>query len=133
MQFNQNLALEFGPIIATGRSYSASGGNLGGTVTANGNATGWTTNFVGLIPVATAFSLMGKLGVASINNSVNAYGPGGSDSLSQSKTDLVYGVGLQFDFTNKSYGRFEIENYNVADTSGNNRTSVMSFDFGFRF
>jgi len=44
---------------------------------------------VGMFPIANQFSLIGKLGLAN----VEADGPGGSED----KTEITWGIGVQFD------------------------------------
>lgn len=133
MQLNKYLALEFGPFGASNRNYTAQGGNLNYPITANGTTTGWDTMLIAMAPISSEFSLIGKVGVATIKNSATVSGGGISESQSQSKTDATYGVGAQYDFSNKVFGRISIDNYNIADSNAANRTTVVSIDVGVHF
>jgi hypothetical protein len=62
---------------------------------------------VGMYPVAPQFSVLGKLGFANIEVDV-----GGS---SDDKTELVFGIGAQYDVTRNLGARLMFTRYNTSD------------------
>jgi len=132
-QLNKNLAFEGGYIGSTNENYSANGGNLSGAVTATAKVDGWNLVAVGILPLSDQFSLLGKLGVASIHDSITLAGQGGSISVSGTKTDLTYGVGAQFNFTSATFARFDLDSYNIGDSTSASRSTVWTVNVGYKF
>ena len=62
---------------------------------------------VGIFPLNNQFSIIGKLGLAN----VEAEGPGGSED----KTELTYGIGVQWDFTRNLGARAQWQRYDTDD------------------
>lgn len=132
-QINKNWAVEGGYIGSTNETYSASGGNLVGPVSASGKISGWNLTGVGILPVANQFSLLGKLGIAGIRNSITATGAGGAITASGTKTDITYGIGAQYDFTNAAFVRFDLDSYKTGNSAASNRSTVWMVDVGYKF
>ncbi|MDE2118425.1 MAG: porin family protein, partial [Betaproteobacteria bacterium] len=132
-QINKNFAVEGGYLGSNNETYTATGGNLAGPVTASGNVTGWNLTAVGILPIANQFSLLGKLGVATIRDSATATGPGGTFSASGTKTDATYGLGAKYDFTNAVFVRLDVDSINVGSSASSSRSTVWTIDLGYKF
>ena len=132
-QVNRNFAVEGGYIGSSNQTYNASGGNLGGAISSSANISGWDLKAVGLLPVANRFSLLGKLGVADISESVSVTGPGGTAYLNGSKTDVTYGIGAKYDFTDAFSGRFDIDRYSIGSSTDYSRTDVWTVGVAYKF
>ena len=132
-QATKYLAVEGGYLGSNNETYTASGGNLGGPVTASASVSGWNFNVVGILPVANQFSLLGKVGLAAIRESGTVTGPGGSASLSGNKTDTAFGIGAKYDFANAVFVRIDLDRYNVGSNSSSSRVNVWMLDLGYKF
>ena len=132
-QINQNFAVEGGYLGSSNENYTASGGNLAGPISASGSVKGWNLTGVGILPLVNNFSLLGKLGFASIKESVTVVGPGGAAAGSGNKTDLTYGIGAKYDFTSNIFARFDVDSYNVGNSASSSRSTVWMFDIGYKF
>lgn len=130
---NKNFAVEGGYLGSNNETYTAQGGSLAAPANASANITGWNVTAVGILPLSEQFSLLGKLGVANIRESVTLSGAGGSRSADGTKTDVTYGIGAQYDFTKEVFGRLEVDNYNVGSGTSSSRGSVWMFDMGYKF
>jgi OmpA-OmpF porin, OOP family len=101
-QFNKNLAVEFG--------YTDLG-EVSGDETGFGAFSVESNVFelvaVGSWPFADKFSLYGKLGLYRGDTDASAAGI----SVSESNTDLTYGIGLRWDFTKNLGARLEYQIY----------------------
>lgn len=86
-QINENFAAEGGYVGSNNATYTATGGNLAGPISASGSVSGWNLTAVGRLPLGNQFSLLGKLGVADIRAGASVTGPGGTVSASGSKSD----------------------------------------------
>jgi OOP family OmpA-OmpF porin len=106
-QFNKNLAVEFG--------YTDLG-EVSGDETGFGPFSVETTVMelvaVGSWPFANNFSAYGKLGMYRGDTDAS----GGGFSVSESNTDLTYGIGLRWDFTKNLGARLEYQVY--SDVGG---------------
>lgn len=131
-QVNKNFAIEGGYIASNDEKYGASGGNLAGPITASAHVTGWTLAAVGILPLANQFSILGKLGYAGIQLSGSVTGPGGTASLSGTKSDLTYGVGVKYDLTTAASMRLDLDSYNVGDSSSSSRSNVWTIRLGYK-
>lgn len=132
-QINRNLAVEGGYIGSSNETYTATGGNLVGAVTATGKISGWNLTAVGILPVAEKFSLLGKLGVAGIKTSVSVTGPGGTVAVGGSRTDLTYGIGAQYYFTDAFFARLDLDSYKTGSSTSATRSTVWMVDVGYKF
>jgi OOP family OmpA-OmpF porin len=80
------------------------------------SAKGWTFMFVGVLPVASRFSLLGKIGTinsttSSERTATGAITVGGDPSSSKSEFNTAYGLGAQFDISKSLAVRVEAETY----------------------
>ncbi len=132
-QFNKNFALEGGYIASSHQNYSASGGNLPGTVTDSASVTGFDLSAVGILPLTGQFSLLGKLGVADMQNSATVTVAGLPSSSSASKTDLTYGLGAKYDFTDAVSMRLDWNSYNIGNSTSSTRYNVLGVGVGYKF
>lgn len=132
-QFIGNFAVEGGYIGSTDETYSASGGTLATPVNTSAHIRGWTLDAVGIWPVDNQSSLLGKLGVAGIQDKATVTGPVGSASLSGTKTDMTYGLGAERDFANDGLVRLDWDSYIVGDSASSNRSGVWTFGVGYKF
>lgn len=131
-EFDKYFALEGGYIGSTDETYNVSGGNIGSPFSASANIKGWNLTAVGMLPVYGQFSLLGKLGIASIKESADATYAGFSATASGTKTSPTYGIGVKYDFTNQFFGRFDVDSYSVGDSNYSNRNTVWTFSVGFK-
>lgn len=132
-QLNKNWAVEGGYLGSNNASYSASGGNLPGTVTSSASVSGWNFTGVGIVPLADKFSILGKVGVADMQESSNAQGNGISASTNGSKTGLTYGIGVKYDFTNAVFVRADLDSYDIGNSNSSSRSTVGMIDVGYKF
>lgn len=132
-QINRNWAIEAGYFQTNYENYSATGGNLPGPVTASARASGWHLSGVGILPLANQFSLLGKLGIASIEDEVTLSGPGGTLSASGTKIDTTYGIGAKYDVTKHFFGRLDVDSIKVGNSSSSSRYTVWTIDLGYMF
>ncbi len=75
----------------------------GGGLTVEGEVTSFQVSAVGSYPVADAFSVTGKLGMAMSTAKVTATFGGASGSAEEDSTDVVFGVGVLYN-VNESIG-----------------------------
>jgi len=132
-QFIKYFAVEGGYIGTNNPTYSASGGNLPGPVNVSDSVHGWDVKAVGILPLGYQFSLLGKVGAADMSSSATVTGPGGSASVSGSKTDVTYGLGAEYDFTNAVLVRLDWDNYNIGDSNSSNRVNIWTVGVGYKF
>jgi OOP family OmpA-OmpF porin len=124
-QVNRHFALEasyfdYGSVSASGQTFGVPF-RFGGEATAFGIAA------VGILPLASQFSLFGKLGLLRTEFEVSASGVGGSASDSDSDTGLHIGVGAMFDIARNVSLRAEWERNDEAEVD------MMSIGVQFRF
>jgi OOP family OmpA-OmpF porin len=132
-QINQNFAVEGGYSDLGNTTYSAIGGNIGAGINAEASITGFDLVAVGIVPVNEQFSLLGKLGVASIKDSVTVSGGGISKSTDGTKNDLTYGIAALYYFDKEHFGRIDVDSYNVGNSTSAKRSTEWSFNIGFKF
>lgn len=143
-QLNQNLAVEGGYIGSTDETYNAFGGNLVHPSTATARLAGWTLVAVGILPlddqfsvmnlsVPDHFSLLGKIGVSGISDSATVTGPNGTASVDSTKTNITYGIGVKYDFTDSTSMRLCLDSYSVGASSASSRSTVWTAGVGYQF
>ena len=105
---------------------SVSGGNISASV----GVTGLSASAVGRLPVSDMFAVYGKLGFASYDVDLHFRNvPGfGSGHLSDSDSDMIYGVGGALSFGGNFEARLEYEALNVDGDA-----SMISVSGLFRF
>lgn len=132
-QLDRNWALEGGYLGSSNSNYSALGGNLFGAATSSASFGGWNLTGVGILPLGSGFSLLGKLGVANMQESANVQGGGYSFSTGGSKTDATYGLGIKYDFGNGVFLRADLDSYNIGNSNTSSRSTVSMIDIGYKF
>ncbi len=132
-QLDKNVAFEGGYVGSNNETYTASGGNLAGPLSASADISGWDVKAVGILPVANQFSLLGKIGVADIKESATVVGPGGAASLSGSKTDITYGAGAKYDITQSVAVRLDWDRYSVGSSSDYSHSDVWTIGVAYKF
>jgi OmpA-OmpF porin, OOP family len=124
-QFNRHFALEFGYTDLGEVSASAPGVNV------SIESSAFELVAVGMLPIADKFSIYGKLGM--YRGETDASAPG--QSISESNTDLTFGVGVRFDLTKNLGVRAEWQKY--TDVGGGDigtaDVDVISIGVLFRF
>jgi opacity protein-like surface antigen len=121
---------QFMPMWGAEVSYATYGkASLGGT-SGDWETNGIQASAIGTFPVARAFSVLGKVGVARIEHKVTA------TSASSTRTNLAYGVGAQYDFTPVIAFRAQYERLGTigdANTTGQAKASLLSVGALYRF
>jgi len=111
--FDQNLGVE-GGIVSVGDS-TVNTVNLGGSETLKTSV--WYVAATGTFPVSNQFDLFGKLGLASTKIDYTTGGLFTPATFSGSKTNLMFGLGGQYNF-NQNWGlRVQYENFGKTDIS----------------
>lgn len=85
----------------------------------------------GTLPLASNFSLFGKLGVSGNSGKANFSIPGVSSS--ENKSDLMFGVGVLYDIMPKVAVRAEYEDFGKFNKSGGSSVRVNNFSVGLQF
>jgi OOP family OmpA-OmpF porin len=117
-QFNRNFAAELGYTNLGEITLTGPGG------TATVEVTAFELVGVGIFPIANQFSVYGKLGFARGEAETGGAAAGFSDS----STDLTYGIGVQYDFSQQLGVRAEWQRYDFDAA-----VDVMSIGVVFRF
>ena len=125
-QINRTFSVELG--YANLGEGTASGGGVNASIESNA----WELVGVGMFPIASQFSLYGKLGLFRADSDLSGNLGSGSDSSS----GLTFGVGGQYDFSRNMGVRAEWQRY--ADVGGDNTggesdIDVMSIGVVFKF
>lgn len=106
---------------------------LAGVVNTKLETDAWTLSALGILPLGDRFSLFGRVGVNFWNIDVSATGTGGgvtaTASDSDDGTDMVYGVGAAYNFTNKLGVRGEWERYEFDDADIDFLSAGISWNF----
>ena len=58
---------------------------------------------------------------------------GFSASTSGSKTDVTYGIGAKYDFTNAVFVRLDLDSYNIGNSNTSRRRTAGMLDVGYKF
>lgn len=114
-------------------SGSAGSGNVGGSlgfVSGTWKATGLEVSGVGTLPVSGAFSLTGKIGLASTDVKAD-YSSSllGSINESASNTKLAFGIGARFDVNSNLAIRAQYEDFGTvgdANSTGTTKLTMLS-------
>jgi OOP family OmpA-OmpF porin len=150
-RFNQNWAAELGYTNLGKFTYGNSAAT--GSFTETYKTSSWTGAAVGTMPLMNGFSLLGKAGLAynvakgSISGS-GAFGAGATafnPTGTKRKTDLLLGVGLNYDFSPQVGMRLEYEDFGKFGTAipttgasangniGRAKDSLWSMNLVYRF
>jgi OOP family OmpA-OmpF porin len=97
-----------------------------GSVRATAESSTFGVAAVGILPLG-QFDLFGKLGVGATNIDASATAGASSAAVSDSGSDIVFGVGATFNFTRNFGVRAEYERYNDSEIN------VLSVGVQYRF
>lgn len=117
-QINRNFAVE-GQFTGTGKAT-----NVAGTLKADA----LSLSAVGILPLNDAFSLYGKLGVASVSSTSSAAFGGNA-----TRTSATYGVGAQYNVTPTIGLRAGYDVYKAKTTTQNFDTNTVTVGAVFKF
>ena len=98
-----------------------------GAVTSTAQSSTFAVAAVGILPLGSNFELFGKLGIGYTNIDATGTSPTTSVGISDSGSDVVFGVGALFNFTRNLGVRAEFERYNDSEIN------VMSLGVQYRF
>jgi len=141
-RFNKNFALEGGYADLGEATWNSTVTvPAAGTVSASWKGKAWSLAAVGILPVSEQFEVFGKIGAHrwDVDLSITATGGGAvaADSLDDSGTGWLYGVGASYSFTKNMAVRAEWERYkDVGDennTGGQSDVDVWSLGLQFKF
>jgi OOP family OmpA-OmpF porin len=121
-QLNRNFALEGGYFNLGKFGYTANtvpAGTLNGTI----KLQGLNLDLVGILPITDKFSAFGRVGVNHAQARDSFTGTGAvrvtNPNPSRRDTNLKFGAGLQYAFTDSLAVRAEVERYRINDAVGN--------------
>jgi OOP family OmpA-OmpF porin len=121
-KINKNFAVEAGYFDLGKFGFTATTtppGSLTGTI----KLRGVNADVLGIVPITEKFSAFGRLGVQYAQAKDTFRGTGAvavlNPSPSKSDTNIKYGVGVQYDFTDSLAMRGEWERYRINDAVGN--------------
>ncbi len=128
-QFNRNFAAEVA--YAELGKVNASGVVSGVPQSGNWKARSWDIVAVGIMPIGEQFSLFGKLGIA-LWRLDSHLTPTGIGSVQQSPTgtSATYGIGGQYDFTQKVGMRLEWQKYKDVGNDAGVKSDIAVFSIG---
>ncbi len=129
-RFHRNVAVEAGyydlgklkfsgalagaiPPFAAGTAVSGSSRTRAGAV-----------SVVGIMPLGSEFSLLGKLGVSYSRQTTDISVGGLSGSVKDNATELTYGLGARYDFTPNVGVRAEWERFRVGGNNGGGKNDI---------
>lgn len=120
-QINKNFAVEGGYFDLGDFGYEAT--VPGGTLTGNAKVRGLNIDLVGILPITEKFSAFGRVGVTHAQTRDSFRGTGAvlvtNPNPSERDTNVKYGLGLQYAFTDHLSMRGEVERYRINDAVGN--------------
>jgi len=128
-QMNRHFALELAYTDLGEVSASGPGG------TASAEASAFEVVAVGTLPLADRFALYGKAGFYRGDVDARADTVLVSGSASESNTDLTFGAGVRFDFSERAAVRLEWQRYPDmgGDDTGEDDVDLLSVGIIFRF
>jgi OOP family OmpA-OmpF porin len=124
--FTPNLGVE-GAYVDLGKARLSVGSASGDL-----EATGFALLGKAVLPID-QFSLFAKLGFAYLDTEFSATGPGGSASISESNTDVVWGVGAGYSFTRNLGVRVEYERFRAELPGVKSDVDLLSVGVTYRF
>ncbi len=135
-QVDENFALEAEYIYSTDETYTAQGGNIASPLNFKDNVNGSIMSAVGILPMSAKLSFLGKLGLSYIHDKGVLSMGNTNISKTGTHTSMTYGAGVQCDFNESFFGRFEVNNlYDdvaTANTSSG-RSNIWSINLGAHF
>lgn len=133
--FRAAVGTQITPMWGAEVSYGSYGKASAGTflgISVDWEASGLQISGTGTFPVADAFSLIGKLGIARTDLKVSALGI----SFSETSTNLAFGIGAQYDVTQSVAFRAQYEDLGTvgnSNTTGTTKASLLSAGVVFKF
>jgi len=133
-QVMPNLAVE-----ASYANYGTAEFNDNAGFTVDGNVTGFQFSAVGSYPVADAFSLTGKLGLALTNGELDANIAGfGSAKFDDDTTTLAWGIGVRYDINTSIAVRAQYESlgkisFDSTDPTAESDVNLLTAGIVFNF
>ena len=97
------IGYAFNPIIAVELGYNDYGNVNYGGITSRGKSTHLSALLSA--PIADAFSVYGRLGISDTDRKASGFG----DSVSEKKTEAIYGVGFGYNFAKNIKGTVEYQ------------------------
>lgn len=116
--------------------YGSSNIGTGFGTTGTWRANGFQVSGTGTFPIGNAFSIIGKLGVATTDFKVSASGLGASVGMNETTTKFAFGVGAKYDFTDNIAIRAQYEDLGTvgnAATTGTTKLTILSAGLVFKF
>jgi opacity protein-like surface antigen len=133
-RFHPNFALELAYYGTGNESYSASGGNLTTSLSANASFSGASLNIVCIAPLFPSFSGVGKVGVASTREKFDISAVGiSSTGTSTTRTGLTADLGLRWDLPSRLFMTLDVARIALGDSSNYSWTTTISGGAGYRF
>ena len=123
----------WGAEVSYGSYGKGSAGTLG-PLSLDWEASGLQVSGTGTFPLSDVFSLIGKLGIARTDIKVTANC--GGCSVSETSTNLAFGVGAQYDFTKSIAIRAQYEDLGTvgnANTTGTSKVTLLSAGVVLKF
>jgi OOP family OmpA-OmpF porin len=122
-QVNRNFAVEAG-YVDLGRAGVSSRftGPAPGTIRADGRATAWHVDAVGMLPLNGSLALLGRVGIVAsetrLSAAATAAGVTVFEAMTDRETSYKLGLGLSYEFTKTVGVRGEWERFRVGDGDG---------------
>ncbi len=114
--FDQNLGVEGGIVSVGDSTVNSTVGALSSSETLKTSV--WYVAATGTLPLSNEFDLFGKLGLASTKIDYTSSGPlFGALSVNGSKTNLMIGLGGQYNFSQNWGLRVQYENFGKTDVT----------------
>ena len=135
-QITPNIAVE-GGYFDLGR-FNFSGVTSGGSYSGDTRARGLNLDLVGTLPLTDRLSVLGRVGAAYAqtrdNFSSTGFAPAITRDRSRNDTNVKFGLGLQYAFTEALSLRAEIERYRISDPiRSRNNVDMASVGLIYRF
>lgn len=133
--FRGAVGTQITPMWGAEVSYGSYGKESAGTgfgLSVDWETSGLQISGTGTFPVADAFSLIGKLGVARTDLKLT----GGGGSISETSTNLAFGIGAQYDFTKSVAIRAQYEDLGTVgndNTTGTYKITLLSAGVVLKF
>ncbi|MDH2915985.1 MAG: outer membrane beta-barrel protein [Gallionella sp.] len=140
-QVNPNFAIEGGYLnVSEATKITDSASVPGYTISAKAKGTALQVSGIGIYPVNDTFSVFAKAGLANVkvdvSGGVTPPIPGASLSDSGTNNNLAWGLGVQFDFSQKLALRAQYEDFGkigTASSTDKNKFTLLSSGFVVKF
>lgn len=131
--------LQFAPMWGAEVSYGTLGNESAGTglgLTGKWQGSALQVSGIGTFPVANAFAIIAKLGIVRADLEFSGSYLGNGFDYTATTTNVVYGIGAQFDLSHNAAIRAQYENYGTlgdASTTGTTKASSLSVGLVYKF